>query len=90
MNSGTSPFSKQIALIVSPTLKGEAPFPLMSKAFLIRLRVKPVLLVVLLNVIDDGDAGKHALNVMLGIEHLRDNISQKPVPLRPGEVPVEA
>ena len=56
----------------------------------LRLRVKPVLLVVLLNVIDDGDAGKHALNVMLGIEHLRDNISQKPVPLRPGEVPVEA
>ena len=38
----------------------------------LRLRVKPVILIILLNVVNDGDGGKHAHKVAVGVEHLRD------------------
>ena len=38
----------------------------------LRLRVKSVILIILLNVINDGDGGKHAHNLAIGHESLRD------------------
>jgi hypothetical protein len=46
------------------------------------LGVKHVLLVVLLNVIDDGDGGKHAHNVALGSEHLPDDQERKQIEMK--------
>jgi hypothetical protein len=40
------------------------------------LRVKSVVLIVLVNVINDGDTGKHAHNVAIGVEHLPDKLSK--------------
>jgi hypothetical protein len=46
------------------------------------LGVKRVLLVVLLNVIDDGDTGKHAYNLALGVEHLPDDQERKQIEMK--------
>src|SRR5271167_4329054 len=46
------------------------------------LGVKHVLLVVLLNVIDDGDTGKHAYNLALGVEHLPDDQERKQIEMK--------
>ncbi len=46
------------------------------------LGIKHVLLVVLLNVIDDGDGGKHAHNVALGGEHLPDDQERKQIEMK--------
>ena len=50
------------------------------------LGVKPVLLVVLLNVIDDGDCGKHAHNVALDVEHLPDDQERKQIGMKRGRL----
>jgi hypothetical protein len=50
------------------------------------LGVKHVLLVVLLNVIDDGDGGKHAHNVALGGEHLPDDQERKQIEMKRGRL----
>ena len=42
------------------------------------LRVKAVILFVLLNVINDGDAGEHADNVADGVGHLRGKLRRWP------------
>jgi hypothetical protein len=49
------------------------------------LGVKHVLLVVLLNVIDDCDTGKHAYNLALGVEHLPDDQERKQIEVRRGQ-----
>jgi hypothetical protein len=50
------------------------------------LGVKHVLLVVLLNVIDDGDCGKHAHNLALGREHLPDDQERKQIEMKRGRL----
>jgi hypothetical protein len=46
------------------------------------LGVKRILVVVLLNVIDDGDCGKHAYNLALRVEQSRDDQERKQIEMK--------